>query len=73
MNFSRGNGGLCYTSGNSREVEGGGRGGGGSSLPYNSGKFREVGGSYVKFPLWWASGYFLKPHIFSSKGFFVVS
>lgn len=55
-----------------RLKEGGG-GGGGSSLPYNSGKFREVGGSYVKFPLWWASGYFLKPHIFSSKGFFVVS
>ena len=49
----------------------GGRGG--SSLPYNSGKFREVGGSFVKFPLWWTSGYFLKPHIFSSKGFFVVS
>ena len=40
MNFSRGNGGLCYTSGNSREVEGGG--GGGDHFPTiveNSGRW----------------------------------
>ena len=36
------------------------RGVGGSSVPCKNGKSREVGGSYVKFPLWWGSGYFLE-------------
>ena len=48
----------------------GGGGGGGHHFPTKNGKFLE---SYVKFPLWWGSGYFLEPHIFSSKGFFILS
>ena len=37
-------------------------GGGGASVPSKNGKSREVGGSWVKFPPWWGSGYFLELH-----------
>ena len=55
MNFSRGVGGSLSHLWKFR-------GGGGSSVPCKNGKSREVGGSYVKFPPWWGSGYFLEPH-----------
>ena len=55
MNFSRGVGGSLSHLWKFRR-------GGGSSVPCKNGKFREVGGSLVKFPPWWGSGYFLELH-----------
>ena len=37
-------------------------GGGGAPFPGKKGKSWEVGGSWVKFPPWWGSGYFLELH-----------
>ena len=56
MFYQRGWGSMKKKFGNSR-----GEGGGGIFL-YKNGNSGEVGGSYLKFPLWWDSGYFLKPH-----------
>ena len=51
MNFFRGEGGLCYTSGNSGEVELG-NWGGGVITSLQKWKIQGGMGSYVKFPLW---------------------
>ena len=38
---------------------------GGLTFPCENGKSEGVGGSYLKFPPWWGSGYFLELHIVS--------
>ena len=48
--------GLCHTCGNSGGV-------GGPSVPCKKWKIQGGGGSWVKFPPWWGSGYFLELHI----------
>ena len=47
--------GLCHTCGNSGGV-------GGPSVPCKKWKIQGGGGSWVKFPPWWGSGYFLELH-----------
>ena len=37
--------------------------GGGLTFPSENGNSEEVGGSYLKFPPWYGSGYFLELHI----------
>ena len=55
MNFPEGSGGLCHTCVNSEGV-------GGHQIPAKIMKILGGGGSLVKFPLWWGSGYFLELH-----------